>query len=155
VVPVIRHDVRSVTSEGGGNVDEQVTGQFRCQESRADTSETPATPHFQPDASADQTGSFVVQADRDGELTLEHWVPEGGPWCHCDIRIENGTTLTQLGQLADDHMAEAHRTVITLSSDDYAADVQPANLTSGDLELVAAVTRGLSNREVAVMLDDA
>lgn len=101
----------------------------------------------------DPAGQFVVQADRDGELTLEHWVPTGGAWCHWDVRVENGTSLTQLGHLAAGHMTEAHRTVITLSSDDYAADARPESLTREDIELVAAVTQGFRSREVAVRLE--
>ncbi|MDG4840964.1 hypothetical protein O7631_30940 [Micromonospora sp. WMMD967] len=37
----------------------------------------------------DDAGRFVVHADRDGELTHEHWSPEGfratDPWCWWEI----------------------------------------------------------------------
>ncbi|MFD6565373.1 hypothetical protein [Micromonospora profundi] len=105
----------------------------------------------------DQDGRFVVQADRDGELTLEHWSPghlrATDPWCWWETRIRNGTDLSQLGQLAADHMAEAHRTVITLDADACATGA-PETLTRSDLEHVAAVTRGLNCREIAVKLHD-
>lgn len=74
---------------------------------------------------ANRLDQFVVQADRDGDLTLEHWLPEGLPWCHWDVRVENGTSLPQLAKLAADHLTEAHRTVITLDAEQYTTGSEP------------------------------
>ncbi|MEV5211351.1 hypothetical protein AB0K35_28145 [Micromonospora sp. NPDC053740] len=104
----------------------------------------------------EQAGQFVVQADRDGELTLEHWAPNGfraaDPWCWWETRIGNGTSLPQMEQLAASHLTEAHRTVIDLGESDV-VESPPGHLRRGDLADIAVLTGGLRNRELLVDLD--
>lgn len=59
-------------------------------------------------AELDTLAEFVIQADRDGELSIEHWPPDGTPHCFWDERVDNGTTLPQLAALARQHLAEKH-----------------------------------------------
>jgi hypothetical protein len=63
-------------------------------------------------ANLETLAEFAVQASLDGDLTLEHWQPDGAlptdPWCWWETSIGNGTTLPQLAALARQHLAEKH-----------------------------------------------
>ncbi|WP_341719959.1 hypothetical protein QQG74_09735 [Micromonospora sp. FIMYZ51] len=64
----------------------------------------------------DQRNSFGVEADRDGQLYLRHYMPEGAkatdPWCDWETSIRDCTTLPELDRLAAAHLTEDHRVIL-------------------------------------------
>lgn len=60
----------------------------------------------------DPLAEFQVGASMDGEMELDHYPPNGQPQCYWSQGIDNGSTLTELAELARKHLAEAHRAVI-------------------------------------------